>query len=207
MDNPAPAEPGLPRPFYTALLDERRQELQRRLFPILEQDANFVWEVGCGHGHFLTAYAQAHPKQICVGVDMASERIERAERKRDRAKLPNLHFIRGEAMLFLQALPSAAKLTKVFVLFPDPWPKSRHHKHRILRADFLAAVAEIAAPRCQLHFRTDFLPYFADASATIHESPAWEIPSPAIPWPFEYATVFQNRAEQHDSFTAILRSR
>jgi len=204
--NPDSARSSAPKPAYTALIGGRRLELQQRVFPILEQSSTFVWEVGCGHGHFLTAYAQANPSQICIGVDMASERIERAERKRDRAKLTNLHFIRGEATLFLHALPPHAQLAKVFILFPDPWPKSRHHKHRILREDFLKSVAAIAAPGCQLHFRTDFQPYFADASTTIRQSPEWQIPSPSLPWPFEYATVFQNRAERHDSFTAILRS-
>lgn len=209
MDNasPAPNPSGTPKPAYTALISGRRLELQQRILPILEQKSTFVWEVGCGHGHFLTAYAQAHPEQICVGVDMASERIDRAERKRHRAKLANLHFIRGEATLFLQALPPAARLTRVFILFPDPWPKSRHHKHRILREDFLKSIATIATPDCQLHFRTDFQPYFADASETIRQSPDWQIPSPPVSWPFEYSTVFQNRAEHHDSFTAILRSR
>jgi tRNA (guanine-N7-)-methyltransferase len=203
----APASPGQPKPAYTTLIEGRRGELQQQLFPILERRPTFVWEVGCGHGHFLTAYAQANPEQVCIGVDMASERIERAVRKRDRAKLANLHFIRGEATLFLQALPPPAKLERVFVLFPDPWPKSRHHKHRILREDFLQSVAKLATPTCQLHFRTDFAPYFADASTTVQQSQHWQIPAPAIAWPFEYATVFQNRAERHDSFTAVLRPR
>ncbi|MEI6463483.1 MAG: tRNA (guanosine(46)-N7)-methyltransferase TrmB [Verrucomicrobiota bacterium] len=209
MDKPTAAALDLstPRKTYTALIGERRLELQQRIFPILAPESTFVWEVGCGHGHFLTAYAGANPDQICIGVDIASDRIERAERKRDRAKLTNLHFIRAEAMLFLRSLPPSARLCRVFVLFPDPWPKSRHHKHRILRPDFLQSVAALATPPCQLHFRTDFKPYFTDASATIAESREWQIPSPEFEWPFEHATVFQNRAAAHHSFTATRRSK
>lgn len=193
------------RPGYAALLDERRQELRPALERILAPNGGrFLWEVGSGHGHFLTAYAAHHPEKTCIGIDLVSERVERADRKRQRAGLANLHFLRAEARLFLQALPAGARITEVFILFPDPWPKLRHHKHRVLQPEFLSQLAAHAAPRCRIYFRTDHHPYFESAAAVVRGASRWELL--AAPWPFEFETVFQSRAKRHDSFIAQLRT-
>src|SRR6185312_15919308 len=111
MKDPEPAAVGkggadaapekLPHPEVVRL---RREALAAAFAEILPPASEFVWEVGCGHGHFLTAYAQKHPDRICLGIDLASERIDRAERKRQRAGRPNLHFLQADAADFLAAL-------------------------------------------------------------------------------------------------------
>lgn len=181
-------------------MGQRRAELTTELARIVPTAAPFIWEVGCGHGHFLTAYAQAHPELICIGIDIMSDRIRRAERKRDRAKLPNLFFLHAEARLFLETLPSSARLGKIIILFPDPWPKARHHKHRILQPVFLDAAVAHAASDCRLLFRTDFRPYFDEAAAAVSAHPRWELTDDA--WPFEFETVFQSRAPVFHSLIA-----
>lgn len=178
--------------------------MREELAPLLSVASEFVCEIGCGHGHFLTAYATAHPQRLCIGLDLVSERVERAVRKRDRARLPNLHFLRTEARLFFEVLPAHARITALFLLFPDPWPKARHQKHRIMQPDFLATVARFAAPRCRLCFRTDYAPYFSEAEATVRLHPDWQLVGEA--WPFEYATVFQQRAASFASLIAAPRS-
>ena len=188
---------------YKFLISKRKSDLSERLALILNPPRTFVWEVGCGHGHFMTAFAEAYPKKLCIGVDMESKRIERALRKRDRAGLSNLHFIHGDARLFLEALPTGSTLAEIFVLFPDPWPKLRHRKHRILQPDFLSSVADRAADNARLYFRTDFQPYFTDACATIRQHSKWMIVDE--PWPFEHETVFQNRAAGYQSLVARRR--
>lgn len=186
---------------YDEVLRQRRAELQIQLEGILASAKQFVWEVGCGHGHFLAAYALAHPDQICIGIDIASDRIDRAHRKRDRANLGNLHFIRSEARFFLENLPANKLISDVFVLFPDPWPKARHHKHRILQPAFLAMLATRVGDGARLYFRTDDRPYFDDAFATVRESPYWSAPSDER-WHFEHETVFQSRASSYYSLTS-----
>jgi tRNA (guanine-N7-)-methyltransferase len=193
-------------PDYLAVMNERRKALQDELVQIMPSGGTFVWEVGSGHGHFLAAYAAAHPDRLCIGVDIASERIERALRKRDRARLGNLHFLRADARFFLQCVSARMLISELFVLFPDPWPKARHHKHRILQQDFLAAAAATALPECRLHFRTDFRPYFDDACRAIRDSAQWQLMPATTPWPFEYTTVFQHRATRHDSLIACRQS-
>jgi tRNA (guanine-N7-)-methyltransferase len=131
---------------------------------------------------------------------LVAERIERALRKRDRAKLSNLHFIQADARTFLETLPLGTNSDAIFVLFPDPWPKSRHRKHRILQPDFLVSLAARALPTARLYFRTDFHPYFADVSAALGQGSGWE--RVAEPWPFEFETVFQSRAKAFHSLVA-----
>jgi tRNA (guanine-N7-)-methyltransferase len=194
VDNPARTA------AYQAEMIRRRADLATTLERILPDSTPFVWELGCGHGHMLTAYAQAHPDRVCIGVDIASDRIVRAMRKRERAQLPNLFFLHAEARLFLDVMPRHAQLGAIFILFPDPWPKSRHHKHRILQPTFLDAAAERSAPDCRLYFRTDYQPYFHDAEAAVLGHPAWQITDEA--WPFEFETVFQSRAPNFHSLIA-----
>jgi tRNA (guanine-N7-)-methyltransferase len=200
----SPARDTLPKPEYLARMAERRKALQDELAAIMPRDARFAWEIGSGHGHFLTAYAEAHKDQLCVGVDMIIERVRRGDKKRDRAELKNLHFVRAEARLFLDVLPDDARLTSVYVLFPDPWPKKRHHKNRIMQADFLHKVAmktEIGAP---LYFRTDHEPYFSEVEEMLRSHPDWQLAKDST-WPFELATVFQIKAPSYQSLVAVRR--
>jgi tRNA (guanine-N7-)-methyltransferase len=184
---------------YLAVMAERRRDLTTRFERLFPASTDFVWEIGCGHGHFLTAYAEAHPRRLCVGIDIDTVRIARALRKSQRARLPNLHFIQAEARVFLDVLPLQARPAEIFVLFPDPWPKARHQKHRLLQRDFLIALARRSTPDARLYFRTDYEPYFADVSAAISAACGWE--HVAAEWPFEFETVFQSRAQTYHSLT------
>lgn len=187
-------------PDFKSVLAERRQGLAERISEALAGSPTFTWEVGCGHGHFLTAYAAAHRSEPCIGVDIASDRIARAERKRVRSQLPHLHFMQGDARIFLEAMPVGATISRAFILFPDPWPKLRHHKHRIIQPEFLTQLRRRVGEDARLYLRTDFLPYFADARAVFVEHSGWSLVEE--PWPFEYETVFQQRAEMHHSLVA-----
>jgi tRNA (guanine-N7-)-methyltransferase len=198
VDNPARTAE------YRAKLIERRETLRAEMAAILPKGGPFVLEVGAGHGHFLTAFAEANPGRVCVGIDLEQDRVTRSLRKRDRAKLQNLHFLRGDAAMLLEVLPAAAAADLIFVLFPDPWPKLRHHKHRIMRPRFLANLAAKSLPGAILCFRTDFRPYFAEVEATLRTDPEWQL-DPAAAWPFELPTVFQERAESYHSLIARRR--
>jgi tRNA (guanine-N7-)-methyltransferase len=182
-------------------LSERRDELRRTLTELIPPKAHFVWEVGSGHGHFLTAYATAYPKETCIGIDITSDRVVRADRKRNRGRLGNLTFVRADAEDFIAAMPESARFTSVFILFPDPWPKRRHHKNRVVKSEFLAHVAGRAQSGAKLFFRTDHEPYFREVISLLRGHPDWS-PSETQDWPFDEATVFQKRAERHFSLVA-----
>ena len=194
----ANADDGLTHPER---IRRRREALGRQFTEIFSGPKQFVWEVGSGHGHFLTAYAQAHPAELCLGIDLASDRIARATRKRERARLTNLHFIHAEAADFLAALPAQARFSAIYVLFPDPWPKRRHHKNRLMTVDFLGLIAPRAGPGTRLYFRTDYAPYYSEARQALLAAPGWRAVDE--PWPFESPTVFQARAPAFQSFVAV----
>lgn len=194
------ASPTRARKPYADVLKDRQEALRSMLEKIAPTRRAMTLELGCGHGHFLTAYAAAYPGKLCIGIDIVGERIERAQRKRDRAQLDNLHFIRTDGNLFLSTLGTEPVIEEMFILFPDPWPKSRHHKHRILQYSFLAAAAGAMVPEGMLCFRTDYRPYFDEAASRFEEHPSWKLSHE--PWPFEYQTVFQARASAYFSLIA-----
>lgn len=181
--------------------DALRPQLAKRL----QGGAKVTLEIGCGHGHFLTAYAQAHPREFCLGIDLLADRLARAERKSQRLGLTNIAWIHAEAGLLLTALPEDFRFAgTVFILFPDPWPKRRHWKHRIIRSDFLSSLATRTGQGARLCFRTDHAPYFGVAQDTVASHPDWQL-APKEPWPFEQPTVFQSRAAEFQSLMALRR--
>jgi tRNA (guanine-N7-)-methyltransferase len=184
------------------MVAERRDRLRLQLKQLVPPQSAFVWEVGSGHGHFLSAYAGADPGKLCIGIDISSDRVARAKRKGDRAHLGNLHFFLAGDDDFLAALPEGAHFSEVYLLFPDPWPKRRHHKNRVMKPEFLAAVAARAVKGASLYFRTDHEGYFGEAVAIVRADPLWR-ESAGAALPFEEPTVFEKRAERH--FTLVAR--
>ncbi len=189
-------------PAFVELIAKRRSDLRAELYAILPQPRSIVLELGCGHGHFLAQYAANFPDKLCIGVDLRSDRINRALRKAKHARLPNCHFIRTEAFEFIQAVPTEVGFEEIWVLFPDPWPKKRHHKNRLLQESFFDEIASRSAPGTRLYFRTDFAEYFEAVTAIFPALKTWQlVDSPT--WPMEHETVFQARAVSYQSLVAI----
>lgn len=186
-----------------AIRESRRTSLRPRLEELLEGRDRATLEIGCGHGHFLTGYAAAHPDEFCLAIDIIAERLHRAGKKSARAGLTNLAWVLAEAVDLLAEWPDHVGLApRIFVLFPDPWPKRRHWKNRLISPEFLTALAARAKPGTALCFRTDHAPYFAQAVEVVAAHPDWVI-DPAAPWPFERETVFQARAPDFQSMVAL----
>lgn len=193
------------KPEFLARIAERRTALRAELAALLPANRAITWEIGSGHGHFLVQYARAFPEKFCVGVDIIRDRLNRSGKKRDRAGLTNCHFVQAEAREFFDALPAGVSLQEVWVLFPDPWPKKRHHKNRILQADFLESLAGRAGEGTRLYFRTDHAEYFSAVADLIPALQTWRL-DPAAPWPLEQETVFQARAPAYQSLVAVRTS-
>jgi tRNA (guanine-N7-)-methyltransferase len=184
--------------------DARRQanveRLKATLAAALAGRTGLTFELGCGHGHWLAAYAAAHPDEFCVGIDLITHRVERSVRKQTLGKLDNVLFLKAEATEFLDALSATVALRKIFILYPDPWPKKKHHKNRFINAENLARLAAHAAPGARLHFRTDNADYFAWTGEHLAAHPGWRV-EPAAAWPFEQKTFFEERMkERRDMF-------
>ena len=176
------------------------------LVPRAAVSALRVLEIGSGPGHFLEAFASAHVDRFCLGIDYCAERSRRAARKQQRNPNGNLLFLRAEVWEFLDSLPDDLRFDAVFVLFPDPWPKRRHRKYRLISDRFLERLARCTSDGAHLYLRTDAPDYFSEARAQIDANPSWRL-APDIPWAFEQPTVFQSKAVAYQSLVAINVSR
>jgi tRNA (guanine-N7-)-methyltransferase len=193
------------KPEFLARVDERRAALRGDLAELFPQPQAIIWEIGCGHGHFLVRYAETHPRKLCLGIDLILDRLARSGRKRDRAKLANCHFLRAEARECFNAFPRGVTFEEVWVLFPDPWPKARHNKNRLLKADFFNAIASRAGEDARFYFRTDHEEYFREVEGIVAGLHTWHR-DPTAAWPLEQETVFQARAPRHFSLVALRTS-
>jgi tRNA (guanine-N7-)-methyltransferase len=193
------------KPGFVEHIAQRRAALRAELAALLPAPCRLVWEIGSGHGHFLAHYAAEFPHKLCVGVDLRNERLGKSRRKAERARLPNCHFVRAEAREFLHALPAGVRFEEIWALFPDPWPKKRHHKNRLLQPEFFEAVASRAGEGTRWYFRTDHEEYFREVAGFIPGLKTWRL-EPEAHWPLEHSTVFQARAASYHSLVAIRTS-
>lgn len=188
---------------YKQVLEEiaKRKEYFKALYADKFSGKHLIFEIGCGHGHFLSSYAQIQPLRTFVGVDLCTRRINQANKKREKVNLDNLYFVKAEANEFIESLPHNTFLDQIFVLFPDPWPKNRHHKNRLVQQNFLELLAQKSLEGATLYLRTDHGMYFEWAKKAIDKSPFWQIGDKL--WPFEQETVFQKKMQCYQSLVAV----
>ncbi len=186
-------------------VDERKNALQKLLSEVLEGRTRVVLEIGCGHGHWLVDYASAFPDAFCLGIDIIGDRIARACKKQASRNLENVCFVVGEAWEVIEGLPPEIQLEKVFILFPDPWPKKRHWKNRLFQNPFLDRLAQSCASEAKLYFRTDHSGYMKWSKSIANENLNWEVSAKAE-WPFERESVFQSKAEAFESLVLVRHS-
>jgi tRNA (guanine-N7-)-methyltransferase len=117
-------------------------------------------ELGCGDASFLAEYARHHPKQNFIGVERLLGRIQKLDRKGRRAGLTNLRGVRIESAYFLQYLLPPHAASALHIYFPDPWPKKKHRRHRLINENFPALARAALAPGGVVYLRTDDTDYF-----------------------------------------------
>jgi tRNA (guanine-N7-)-methyltransferase len=128
-----------------------------RLFPTAQP---LEIELGSGDGSFLVEYAKQHPERNFIGVERLLGRIKKLDRKGRRAALTNLRGVRIESSYFLKYLLPAHSATAMHVYFPDPWPKRKHRRHRLVNEQFVSLAYEALQPGGRVYLRTDDADYF-----------------------------------------------
>jgi tRNA (guanine-N7-)-methyltransferase len=114
-----------------------------------------VWlEVGFGAGEHLLWQAQNHPRTGLIGAEPYESGVAKLLSKLDEQPLANLRIHEGDAREIIAALPDEST-GRVFILFPDPWPKTRHHKRRFVQSDLLTDLARIMRNGAELRFASD----------------------------------------------------
>jgi tRNA (guanine-N7-)-methyltransferase len=135
--------------------------------------ARAVWlEIGFGGGEHMAAQAQRHPEVLILGAEPFQNGVASALRHIHEQGLGNIRIQDGDAREMLARLPDGCA-ARVFILFPDPWPKTRHHKRRLIQADTVAELARVLQPGGTLRFASDWADYVDWALERIGANPAF----------------------------------
>ena len=141
-----------------------------RLEELFTQPQPTELEIGCGDGGFLLEYAQRHPERNFLGVERLLGRVRKLSKRGQHAGLNNLRLLRIEARYVLDYLLPERAFSVVHIYFPDPWPKDKHARHRLIQPDFLPRIRRILAPDGVLYLRTDAPPYFEQMQNTFRDA-------------------------------------
>jgi tRNA (guanine-N7-)-methyltransferase len=131
-----------------------------KLGELFSQTQPLEVEIGCGDASFLVEYARRNPERNFIGVERLLGRISKLDRKGRRAGRANLRGVRIESSYFLQYLLPPRSAAALHVYFPDPWPKQKHRRQRLINEHFPVLARGALVPGGSVYLRTDDVDYF-----------------------------------------------
>lgn len=153
-------------------------------------------EIGCGKGRFLSGKAAREPECDFLGIERMLGRVRLFAGKCRRAGLENVRILRLEAHYTFHYLLPAHRVRRVYVFFPDPWPKRKHRSHRLFGPLFLNALWKRLETGGKLEFATDHAEYFSTVCECLANDPRFErvepMPRPREVWT-EFETMFREK--------------
>lgn len=169
------------KPRQAALVDELLPSLRPPEGPFdprtLMYGTREAWlEIGFGGGEHMASQAARAPDVLIVGCEPFLNGVASAVRHVAEQELKNVRIHDGDARELAARLPDAS-LDRVFILFPDPWPKARHHKRRIVQPEMVVELARVLKPGGRLRFATDVAGYADWALERILASPEFDWPA------------------------------
>jgi tRNA (guanine-N7-)-methyltransferase len=138
------------------------------------RNAPCTMEIGFGNGEHLLARAVAEPQRNFLGVEVHQAGVGQLLNCAAEAQVSNIRVARHDAIEVLQAQIAPQALDEVQILFPDPWPKARHHKRRLIQPAFVELVAARLAPGGRLLLATDWAPYAEQMQQVLAECTLFE---------------------------------
>lgn len=159
---------GLPRfgvPYAPLLIDFER---------VFGRAAPTILEIGCGMGDTTAQIAAAHPEQDYLGIEVHGPGVGNLLKLIASRELGNLRVIQHDAVEVVRDMLAPGSLAGIHVFFPDPWPKKRHHKRRLLQPAFVALLAARLAPGGYLHCATDWEEYAVQMLEVLAAEPLLE---------------------------------
>jgi tRNA (guanine-N7-)-methyltransferase len=167
---------------------------------VFGRSASRTAEVGFGNGENLLALAAAHPERDYLGIEVHRPGVGRVLLALEERSLGNVRVICHDAVEVLERYLPPACLDELLVLFPDPWPKKRHHKRRLIQPPFVALLAERLTPGGRVHLATDWSAYAEEMLAVLSAEARLRNLSPTgtfVARPEERAaTRFERRGER-----------
>ena len=174
-------------------------------------DAPLEIDVGCGDGGFLLDLAAAHPERNFLGLEKLLGRARKVVRQAARRGLTNVKALQIDSPYAVRHLLPPGGISRLHLLFPDPWPKAKHAKNRLVQPTFCQDVHRLLRPGGEWLFKTDHPEYFAEAVATIQASglfTATHWPADCFPYPltdFERQWLAEGKTIQSARFTTTSR--
>ena len=139
---------------------------------LFDNDNPVELEIGCGKGTFITQQAVARPQTNFFGIEWANFYWRyTCDRLRRNGCAKNARVVRADAKFFLRDYVADGSLAAVHIYFPDPWPKARHHKRRLITPAFVEQVVRVLAPGGRVQIVTDHADYWARIEAAVRASP------------------------------------
>lgn len=136
-----------------------------------DHPADIIVEIGFGNGESTWRMAQQEPENNFIGIEVHEPGVGQLLMALDANHIENVRIAREDAVPFLQQRIEAGSLSGVRIYFPDPWPKKRHHKRRLIQPEFISVIARCMAADGILHLATDWQPY-ADHMLEVLDSSA-----------------------------------
>lgn len=140
------------------------------LVDLFGRNAPVIVEIGFGNGEATWRTARANPEQDFIGVEVHRPGVGRLLMALEQHDISNVRIACQDAVEFMSEQIPAASLSGIRIYFPDPWPKKRHHKRRIVQPGFVAQLARCMKPGAILHLATDWAPYAEHMTAVLGES-------------------------------------
>lgn len=153
-------------PHYYALHDQWKDE-----HGLFSKELHI--EFCSGNGDWVLEKARQNPTQQWVAVEMQFERVQKIWSKMHNQNISNLLIVSGKAQEFVYYYLPEGCAAEIFVNFPDPWPKERHAKHRLIQREFVDQLARIVKPAGKATYATDDPTYCAQMVAEMHSHPSW----------------------------------
>jgi tRNA (guanine-N7-)-methyltransferase len=150
------------------------REQPAELDAVFGRQAPRIVEIGCGMGETTVAIAAAHPGIDYLGIEVHTPGVGSLLKQIDAAGLSNLRVIQHDAVAVLQQMIRPDSLDGIHIFFPDPWPKKRHHKRRLIQPPFVALAASRLRPGGYLHAATDWHEYAEQMLAVLGAEPLLE---------------------------------
>ena len=177
-------------PFRVIELDSLTDRLDfQRIF---DRNAPVHVDLGCGDGSFLCALAQRMPDKNFLGIERLLHRVRASARKA--AALDNVRLLRMESFYAVRYLLPAESVERFYLLFPDPWPKRRHHPRRIVTPDFLSAIHAALKNEGSVYIATDDADYFGAIKEVAQADRGFAISNGGVDLPLSrFGLIFQQK--------------
>jgi tRNA (guanine-N7-)-methyltransferase len=133
-----------------------------------------ILEIGFGMGETTAAIAAAHPENDYLGIEVHTPGVGSLLKRIDERSIGNLRLIQHDAVEVLREMIAPGSLDGAHIFFPDPWPKKRHHKRRLVQPDFVALLASRIKPGGYVHLATDWQEYAEQMLAVLSAEPLLE---------------------------------